>query len=115
MQKKSFGRAGSSLASKTRAKDRRGKRRKSEVEAGKLSSKYNPKGLDCTISDISDSGASVLVKVDVSAVPKEVVLVRLRNRVSHRATVVWRKGQRVGLKFAPTASSLVERLFSWAS
>lgn len=109
IQKQPFGRARVATATTAPSRERRRKRRRPDIEAGKLSSKHNAKGVDCTISDISESGACVLVKVDVSGIPNDVVLVRLRSRASHPAAVVWRKGQRIGLKFTPTSTSFLDR------
>ena len=110
-QRKTFGRSMQSLADALKAgRERRARTRVRLLEAGKLASGLDPKGTDCTITDLSETGANVLVKAD-AYVPKTVVFYRLRRRVSQQATVVWRKGARIGLQFAPRSNSLFGRLF----
>jgi len=78
--------------------ERRTANRRRALEAAKLGSAFDKPG-DCTVTDLSDSGANVLVKVDVNYIPKKVLLILLRKRVAYTATVAWRKADRIGLKF----------------
>jgi hypothetical protein len=78
--------------------ERRAAVRRRAVEAGRLGSAFDKPG-ECTITDISDSGANVVVKSDVNYVPKKVLLILLRKHVAYTAMVVWRKDGRVGLRF----------------
>src|SRR5437870_117566 len=54
---------------------------------------------DCTISDLSDTGAKV--RADTAAiVPTDIYLVHLREQRAFEATVVWRRANGyLGLKF----------------
>jgi PilZ domain-containing protein len=54
---------------------------------------------DCTISDLSDSGARVRSNT-AAIIPPEVFLVHLRDQRAFEATVVWRRANgNLGLKF----------------
>lgn len=78
--------------------ERRTKRRKRALESGRLGSTFEKPG-QCTITDISETGANVLVKTDVAYIPKKVLLILLRRHMAYTAIVVWRKHGRIGLKF----------------
>jgi len=54
---------------------------------------------DCTISDISESGARVRSET-AAILPAEVFLIHLRDQKAFEATVVWRRANgNLGLKF----------------
>jgi hypothetical protein len=112
-QRKPFGRSMQSIVAAIAAgRERRAQARMRMLEAGKLSFGMDSASTDCTITDLSETGANVLVKSE-TFVPKNVVLYRLRRRMSRHATIVWRKGARIGLQFTPRARSLFGRLFGW--
>jgi len=112
MEERSFGKAGRPAKGRRPVKagsstmeaawvpltERRTANRRRALEAGKLGSAFDKPG-DCTVTDLSGSGANVLVKVDVNYIPKKVLLILLRKRVAYTATVAWRKADRIGLKF----------------
>ena len=78
--------------------DLRSSKRTRTLLAGKLC--YgNGLSTDCTISDISESGARV--RSDMAAIlPAEVFLVHLRDQKAFEATVVWRRANgNLGLRF----------------
>ena len=56
---------------------------------------------DCTIRNVSDSGARIEVTKGQS-VPANFYLIDLRHQVAHEAAVVWRRGTSVGLTFRQT-------------
>jgi hypothetical protein len=65
---------------------------------------------DCTIIDISPSGACVRVSRDV---PGVFHLINIQGRTAHAAEVAWRKGGSIGLRFTASytlGSQLPERL-----
>src|ERR1051325_3553263 len=78
--------------------DQRRSKRTRTLLAGKL---CDGMGLstDCTISDLSDTGARV--RADTAAiVPADIFLVHLREQKAFEATVVWRRANGyLGLKF----------------
>ena len=99
MQTQGFGKGG--LAAKAKwvpLSERRTNKRQRVLEAGKLASVYGKPG-DCTVTDLSDTGASAVVKIDSNYVPKKILLILLRKRVAYTADVVWRKAGRIGLEF----------------
>lgn len=55
--------------------------------------------VDCVISDISEAGARVQIQPG-PPVPTDVFLVHLRERAAYEASVVWRRDNYLGLKFA---------------
>ena len=57
--------------------------------------------LDCTIRDLSAEGAQIALANDVP-VNSEAYLLDARNRVAHRARVVWSDAGRCGLAFVHT-------------
>jgi hypothetical protein len=54
---------------------------------------------DCTISDLSDTGAKVRCD-NAAIVPASIFLVHLREHRAFEATVAWRRASSLGLKFA---------------
>ena len=82
--------------------ERRSEPRRRTHEAGKLAFGYGTVGLDCTILDISDSGAHVQTHLDAATLPRSVFLIHLQNRIAWEATVVWCDDDRLGLRFSRT-------------
>ena len=80
------------------SKELRSSKRTRTLLAGKLC--YGA-GLstDCTISDLSESGAKVRCD-NASIIPAAVFLVHLREQKAFEATVAWRRANGLGLKFA---------------
>ena len=104
MSRVPFGRASHSASSggadpRHALTERRSEPRRRTHDAGKLAFGYGTEGLDCTILDLSDSGAHVQTILDTASLPKTVFLVHLRDRVAWEARVVWCDDDRLGLKF----------------
>jgi bifunctional ADP-heptose synthase (sugar kinase/adenylyltransferase) len=55
----------------------------------------------CTVLDVSSTGARVRVGPERS-LPDEFRLVVIRNRTTHKARVMWRRQQVVGVRFEDT-------------
>ncbi|MDQ0475379.1 hypothetical protein QO011_008422 [Labrys wisconsinensis] len=60
---------------------------------------------DCTVRDISASGARVTV-TGANEIPNEFYLVMMTNRMMHRAHVAWRKGDTLGVTFEGEAENI---------
>lgn len=104
-RKRAFGKAqplaatGEADAPRLIAHDRRQHVRTPTNLQGKLSFGHASFAIDCLILDLSEAGAHVRVQND-QTVPESVILVRLRDRIAHEATVVWRRDRgTIGLKF----------------
>ncbi len=105
MSKASFGKANTgpepSGMTDTLA-DRRRSRRRRTLLRGKLSDWQGKLLGDCSISDMSETGAKVTV-TDTSSVPDGVFLVDVRNRIAYKCKVVRRQADgALGLKFVET-------------
>jgi PilZ domain-containing protein len=57
--------------------------------------------LNCQIRDLNEKGARIVVPGRQS-LPEELYLVITRDRVAHKAKVIWRKGDEAGLEFVTT-------------
>lgn len=55
--------------------------------------------IDCTMRDVSPTGARLKVGAAVSEVPTEFHLFDLSDRSIRRASVVWREGKEIGVRF----------------
>ena len=107
MTKVPFGRASHSASSgvthpRGALTERRSETRLRTHDAGKLTFGYGTEGLDCTILDLSPSGAHVQTILDTASLPKSVILVHLHNRIAWEARVVWCDDDRLGLHFTLT-------------
>ena len=61
--------------------------------------------VDCTIRDVSGTGARVSYQ-GVHPIPVGIYLINIRERIAHEARVVWRKDQEIGLHFVRTITAL---------
>ena len=68
-------------------------------DAGKLAFGLGTTGIDCTIVDASETGAKVLIGIDPSQVPNDLILIYLRKQLAYEAAVVRRTDNHLGLKF----------------
>jgi|SRR5215217_334736 len=75
---------------------RRRAERKRSLLAGKLSNADSSLTVDCTIRDLSDTGALVEL-VSPELLPKALRLLVIKEGVVRDAEVVWRRGNRMGL------------------
>lgn len=83
-------------------KDARVARRLKVLKAGKILVPGNLSVVDCTIRDISDTGARVVVG-DQAAVPSEFRFIVLMDNTIRDAKAVWRRGDLIGLTFTSEA------------
>jgi len=65
---------------------------------GKLNYSNSAFSPDCTIRDISESGARISVNV-VGPIPENIFLIGLRDGVVYDAEVIWRNPPQFGLRF----------------
>jgi hypothetical protein len=72
------------------------------LKAGKIAFNGGASVLDCTIRNISETGACLVV-VNAVAVPQEFDL--LPDDTSRRCDALWRKPNRVGVKFRHAAAA----------
>ena len=80
------------------APSRRAASRQRVLLGGKLVYGAGDFSTDCTIRDLTETGARVLMKSDIP-VPDEVWLIHLRTGVAYRAVAAWRKPKELGLRF----------------
>ena len=66
------------------------------LKAGKLL--FNGGGIDCTVRNISDTGAALKVASPVG-IPQDVTLVVEADKLKRECRVVWRKDKRIGVTF----------------
>lgn len=84
------------------AHDRRQHPRTRTNLQGKLSFGHASFAIDCLILDIGEGGARVRVQ-NGQKIPEKVILIRLRDRIAHEASVAWRNDNgTAGLKFEST-------------
>jgi hypothetical protein len=84
------------------AERRRGARCRVTV-AGLLAFPAASKPIECTIRDLSGTGARVALRT-YQLVPREVYLFNMRDRLAYRADVEWRTSIELGLVFRATYS-----------
>ncbi len=70
--------------------------RKRVLKAGTI--EFGGGGIDCTVRNLSDTGAALSVESPVG-IPPEFNLVVVADQVSRRCRVVWRKENRIGIRF----------------
>ena len=73
-------------------------RRKKVLKAGKILVPGNLSVVDCTIRDMSETGARIVVG-DQAAVPSEFRLVVPMDNIMREAVVKWRRGELLGIAF----------------
>jgi len=79
-----------------RASQRRGAARKRALLAGKLSNEDSSVTVDCTIRDLSDTGALVELSAP-EMLPKTLRLLQIKDGIVWDVQVAWRRGNRMGL------------------
>ncbi len=57
-------------------------------------------GIDCTVRNLSETGAALEV-VSVVGIPTEFSLVIRSDNINYNCRVVWRKMNRIGVAFDP--------------
>ena len=65
---------------------------------GKLTYALGARSIDCTIRDLSDTGARVRL-AGAEPMPEQVVLIQMRSGVAFDATVAWSRDRDLGLTF----------------
>jgi hypothetical protein len=85
------------------AAERRRKARCRLTVPGLISFPASSKPLECTIRDLSDTGARIALRTN-QLVPREVYLINMRDRLAYRADVEWRTSIEMGLNFRETYS-----------
>lgn len=82
-------------------KNKRREARKRTLMAGRIVSEDGVSYIDCTILDISPTGAQIRLG-HRHAMPARFYLINVRDRTAHAAKAVWRDGERAGLCFDAT-------------
>lgn len=80
--------------------ERRPKRRSRTSLPGIISNADGKNSFNCSIRDISDTGARVLVRGQ--HIPSDFYLIHVRDRVVYDAKVVWSSGKEVGVSIKNT-------------
>ena len=75
--------------------------RKHVLLSGKIAYAEGAASLNCTIRDISATGARITISRG-QGLPQSVYLIDLRSRVAHDAHVVWQRSPLFGLAFVAT-------------
>ena len=70
--------------------------RKRVLKAGTI--EFGGGGIDCTVRNLSDTGAALSVESPVG-IPTEFKLVVVSDQVSRMCHVVWRKENKIGITF----------------
>lgn len=83
-------------------KESRIARRNKVLKAGKILVPGNLGVVDCTVRDMSETGARIVVG-DQAAVPREFRLVVPMDNTIRDATVKWRRGELIGIAFTSGA------------
>jgi hypothetical protein len=78
--------------------NKRGSQRRRVLKSGKIVFGGGAFSVDCTIRDLSESGARLQVPTSV-AIPDRFVHVDAHAAVRREAVVVWRKGDQLGVRF----------------
>jgi hypothetical protein len=81
--------------------DRRRGARSKALLRGVLVFDHPPITVDCTIRDLTQSGARLVV-VDRVAVPREGSLINIRDGVAYEVSVAWRANGEIGVSFGET-------------
>jgi hypothetical protein len=77
--------------------ERRAHPRHRALLAGKLANEGATETIDCAIRNLSDDGAMVETTTP-HLIPNELHLVQIKEGIAWDAEVIWRRGNRVGLK-----------------
>lgn len=70
------------------------------LKAGRIL--FNGGGIDCTVRNISETGAALEVASPVG-IPQDVILVVEADKFKRECKVVWRKEKRIGVIFSNPA------------
>ncbi|MEA2911338.1 MAG: hypothetical protein QOG17_871 [Gammaproteobacteria bacterium] len=62
---------------------------------------FNGGGIDCTVRNISETGAALEVASPVG-IPKDVTLIVEADNLKRECQIVWRKEKRIGVAFSKT-------------
>jgi len=80
------------------AADRRPERRVSTLLSGVVSTLDGSAEYDCTIRDLSDSGARIAVSKR-AILPDEFYLMHVKDRIAYRVKAAWRSEENIGVQF----------------
>jgi hypothetical protein len=80
----------------------REKQRQRVLKQGKMLLPNNMSTIDCTVRDLSDTGAKLLC-ADPGAIPNEFRLVLTTERIMRDVKVVWRRPNMLGVHFTSEA------------
>lgn len=88
--------------------ERRPKPRKRVVFGGRISYQDGKQYFDCTIRDLSETGARITLKPG-QPIPSNIYLIDKLNHIVHESKVVWNNGREAGLEFVKSfALSAIE-------
>ena len=76
--------------------DRRTQRRSRVLKSGKLILQHRAIVIDCSVRDLTPAGAHVRM-ADAHALPHQLELLMLSDRLIYPASVEWQKGSEAGL------------------
>ena len=88
--------------------NKRGSLRHRVLKSGKIVFAGGSFSVDCTIRNLSETGGRLLVPTTV-VIPDRFNLVDVQARTRRQATVVWRKGDQIGVRFDPASIQLTMR------
>ena len=91
----------------TAANENRAAARHRIVRNGKIVFANFTMVLDCTMRDISETGAKVIA-VKPAEVPEKFRLILITDQVMRDAKVVWRRGREIGVEFEGPAVDLTK-------
>jgi hypothetical protein len=80
--------------------EKRGGPRQRVLKSGKIIFAGGSFSVDCTIRNMSDTGARLQVPTTVP-IPDRFSLVDVQARIQRVAKVAWRKGDLIGVRFYP--------------
>jgi hypothetical protein len=72
------------------------------LKSGKMIFNRNQSVMDCTIRDLSDTGAKLIAK-GAAHVPEEIRLLTTQDNMIRDARVIWRKDEMLGVHFVSDA------------
>ena len=78
--------------------DNRRDQRRRIFKGGKIVFDWGRSSIDCTIRDLSASGAALTVENTIG-IPAEFTLIIMRDNVAKACRVVWKEEKRVGVTF----------------
>lgn len=87
------------MAETSSASESRNAARQRVLKTGKLVFGNNHSIVDCTIRNMSKTGAKILCG-DQSAVPSLFKLVTTSDNLMRDAKVIWRRGNEIGIRFS---------------